>query len=189
MPTFARPRIVISRCIDFDACRYNGQVIRSSLREELEPHVHFLPICPELEIGLGVPRDPIRIVAGGGGDRLVQPSTGLDLTDRMRRFADRYLSRLDAVDGFILKSRSPSCAVTDARLHLNEDTGESTGMRPGMFAEHVLARFPRAAVEDEARLGDPGARHDFLSRVFALAASREHIAASDRHPYPPELKR
>ena len=63
MTSFARPRVVISRCIDFDSCRYNGQVIRASLREELEPHVDFVPICPELEIGLGVPRDPIRLVA------------------------------------------------------------------------------------------------------------------------------
>ena len=55
---------MISRCIDFDSCRYNGQVIRASLREELEPHVDFVPICPELEIGLGVPRDPVRLVRG-----------------------------------------------------------------------------------------------------------------------------
>ena len=58
-------RIVISRCIDFDACRYNGQVIRASLREELEPHIELRPICPELEIGLGVPRDPVRLVRVG----------------------------------------------------------------------------------------------------------------------------
>ena len=58
---------MISRCIDFDSCRYNGQVIRASLREELEPHVDFVPICPELEIGLGVPRDPVRLVRAGRG--------------------------------------------------------------------------------------------------------------------------
>ena len=73
MPQFPRPIIVISRCIDFDACRYNGQIIRASLREELEPHVSFEPICPELEIGLGVPRDPIRIVRSDDGARLLQP--------------------------------------------------------------------------------------------------------------------
>jgi uncharacterized protein YbbK (DUF523 family) len=60
MKSFPRPQVVISRCIDFDSCRYNGQVVRASLREELAEHVSLTPVCPEVEIGLGVPRDPIR---------------------------------------------------------------------------------------------------------------------------------
>jgi uncharacterized protein YbbK (DUF523 family) len=186
MSKFARPLIVISRCIDFDACRYNGQVIRASLRAELEPHVSFVPICPELEIGLGVPRDPIRIVGRDGG-RLVQPSSGRDLTDRMRQFAEGYLASLDAVDGFILKSRSPSCAVGDARVHPDEHTDDATGTRPGMFAEQVLARFPDAAIEDEAGLADRDRRDRFLTRVFALATAREARTSPGNAPYPPEL--
>jgi uncharacterized protein YbbK (DUF523 family) len=178
MPRFARPLIVISRCIDFDACRYNGQVVRASLRDLLEPYVRFEPICPELEVGLGVPRDPIRIVAGEG-PRLVQPSTGRDLTDLMRRFAVSYLSGLEAVDGFILKARSPSCAVRDARLHVSEDADESTGTRPGMFAEQVIERFPHAAVEDEARLNDLSTRDHFLTKVFVSAAFRETTSGGD----------
>ena len=82
-----RPIVVISRCIDFDACRYNGQVIRASLREELEPHMELRPICPELEIGLGVPRDPVRLVRAKRGPRMVQPSTDRDLTQPMERFS------------------------------------------------------------------------------------------------------
>ena len=78
-----RPRIVISRCIDFDSCRYDGQVIRASLREELEPHVDFVPICPELEIGLGVPRDPVRLVRRSGATHMEQPATGRDVTAQM----------------------------------------------------------------------------------------------------------
>ena len=173
MPQFPRPIIVISRCIDFDACRYNGQIIRASLREELEPHVSFEPICPELEIGLGVPRDPIRIVHSDDGARLLQPSTRRDLTDAMRSFSSRYLGAVGEVDGFILKSRSPSCAVGNARVHPSERSDEVTGTAPGMFAEHVLERFPLAAVEDEGRLQDMRIRDRFLTRAFALAAVRE----------------
>jgi uncharacterized protein YbbK (DUF523 family) len=167
-----RPIVVISRCIDFDACRYNGQVIRASLRDELEPHVELRPICPELEIGLGVPRDPVRLVGSPGGLRMVQPSTGRDLTQRMEHFAGDFLAGLDEVDGFILKSRSPSCGVRDAKLFHSEaeDAGHDAG--PGLFAARVLERFPDAAVEDEARLSDPRVRAHFLTKVGASASLR-----------------
>ena len=160
-----RPIVVISRCIDFDSCRYNGQVIRASLREKLEPLVELRPICPELEIGLGVPRDPVNLVRAGGEVRVVQPSTGRDLTAAMRSISDRFLDSLQAVDGFILKSRSPSCAVGDARI---SDEGKGAGL----VAARVLERFPAAAVEDEARLQDEAVRRAFLDEVFAHAAER-----------------
>jgi uncharacterized protein YbbK (DUF523 family) len=163
---------VISRCIDFDSCRYNGQVIRASLREELQPLVDLRPICPELEIGLGVPRDPVRLVRGPGGPQMIQPSTGRNLTHAMNAFADRFLDSLEEVDGFILKSRSPSCAIRDGKIFRSgaEDAAHRPG--PGLFAARVLERFPRAAVEDESRLADEGVRREFLDKVFALAAER-----------------
>jgi uncharacterized protein YbbK (DUF523 family) len=167
-----RPIVVISRCIDFDACRYNGQVIRASLREELERHVELRPICPELAIGLGVPRDPVRLIRSPDGTRLVQPSTGRDLTESMERFSGDFLGGLEDVDGFILKSRSPSCGVRDAKLFDSEaeDAGNDTG--PGLFAARVIERFPHAAVEDEERLKDPQLRAHFLTRVWALRTAR-----------------
>jgi uncharacterized protein YbbK (DUF523 family) len=176
---YARPTIVISRCIDFDACRYNGQVIRSSLREKLEPHVRFEPICPELEIGLGVPRDPIWIVGGRAGRKLVQPSTGQDLTLAMRTFSDRYLATVGEVDGFILKARSPSCAPRDARVHPDESSDRTSSTAPGMFAGRVLDLFPLAAVEDELRLDDPHVLAQFLTRIFTFAALRESAATGE----------
>jgi uncharacterized protein YbbK (DUF523 family) len=167
-----RPIVVISRCIDFDSCRYNGQVIRASLREKLDPLVELRPICPELEIGLGVPRDPVELVRAGGDIRMIQPSTGRDLTVAMRSFSDRFLDSLEAVDGFILKSRSPSCAVGDAKIA--GPAGEDRG--PGLFAARVLERFPRVPVEDEAQLLDESARRGFLRRVFAHASERAEKA-------------
>ena len=135
-------------------------VIRASLREKLEPLVELRPICPELEIGLGVPRDPVVLERGKAGTRMVQPSTGRDLTEAMHAFSARFLDALGDVDGFILKSRSPSCAVRDY-----EDG-------PGLFAAHVLERFPHAPVEDETRLADEAVRRDFLDQVFAAASAR-----------------
>ena len=183
MDNHPRPIVVISRCIDFDACRYNGQVIRASLREELEPHMELRPICPELEIGLGVPRDPVRLVRSPDGPRMVQPSTGRDLTESMERFSGDFLGGLEEVDGFILKSRSPSCGVRDAKLFHSEadDAGNDTG--PGLFAVRVLERFPHAAVEDEERLRDPRVRDQFLAKLRALASFR--VAARSGRPRQP----
>ena len=167
-----RPIVVISRCIDFDSCRYNGQVIRASLRNELEPYVDFRPICPELEIGLGVPRDPVNLVHAPGGPRIVQPSTGRDLTDAMHGFAACFLDSLEAVDGFILKSRSPSCAIRDGKVFRSDAEGAGHDPGPGLFAAAVLERFPDVPIEDEARLADERLRRSFLTEVFARAATR-----------------
>jgi uncharacterized protein YbbK (DUF523 family) len=172
-----RPIVVISRCIDFDSCRYNGQVIRASLRAALEPFVELRPICPELEIGLGVPRDPVMLVRRDGGPHMVQPSTGRDLTAAMDAFSARFLDSLDGVDGFILKSRSPSCAIRDGKVLRTgaEEAEHDSG--PGLFAARVLERFPHAAVEDEGRLGDERLRRHFLTTVFTLALLR--LAGAD----------
>jgi uncharacterized protein YbgA (DUF1722 family)/uncharacterized protein YbbK (DUF523 family) len=175
--SFPRPIVVISRCIDFDSCRYNGQVIRASLREELEPHIELRPICPELEIGLGVPREPVRLVRSVDGPRMVQPSTRRDLTGHMERFSQRYLSSVEDADGFILKSRSPSCGIRNAKIHHSDAEGTGHDNGPGLFTARVLDRFPYAAVEDEGRLNDLRLRDHFLTKLWALASFREATAA------------
>jgi uncharacterized protein YbbK (DUF523 family) len=167
-----RPVVVISRCIDFDSCRYNGQVIRASLREKLEPHVVLVPICPELEIGLGVPRDPVRLETRAGGVAMVQPATGRDLTAQMEVFSDRFLGALQEVDGFILKSRSPSCGVSDAKRFRAADERAGHEVGPGLFAARVLERFPDAVVEDEAGLADERRRERFLAALRAARLRR-----------------
>jgi uncharacterized protein YbbK (DUF523 family) len=107
MRKFFRPKIVISKCIEHDHCRYDGSMIPSDFVKALEPHVDFIPVCAEMEIGLGVPRDTVRIVSVDGEIRLMQPATNLDMTDKMRDFSNRFLISLPEVDGFILKFRSP----------------------------------------------------------------------------------
>ena len=169
----AKPTLVVSRCLGFDACRYNGEMIPNRLLRQLEPFVKFELVCPEVEIDLGIPRDTIRIIDSGDGERLVQPSTGLDLTDRMVSFREEYLGGLGAVDGFVLKSRSPTCGVTDAKVHRDADRQSPTLRRgPGMFAAAVLDRFPGVAVEDEGRLTNFRIREHFLTRIFTTAEFR-----------------
>ncbi len=117
MKSFIKPRIVISKCIEFESCRYNGQIIRSEIINTLKPHVEFLPICAEVEIGLGVPRDPIRIIEKHAKKFLVQPTTGRDVTTEMLSFTQRFLSLIQGIEGFLLKSQSPSCGTRDVKIY------------------------------------------------------------------------
>ena len=171
-----RPVVVTSECLEMAAVRYNGQRIRAPFVRSLAPHVELRPICPEVAIGLGVPRDPIRIVQDGEERRLVQPSTGKDLTSAMERFADDFLGSLDEVDGFILKARSPSCGIQDTKIHSGPD-GPPVGKDAGFFGRAVLERFPHAAIEDEGRLTNLRLRHHFLTVLFTQAAFRGVRAA------------
>lgn len=178
-----RPRVVVSRCLGFAAVRYDGQVLESRFVERLRDHVEFVQVCPEVGMGLGVPRDPIRIEVTAGGLRLVQPSTGRDLTEAMHRFSETFLDGLGDVDGFILKARSPSCGIRDTKRFRPGADDPLDDLGAGLFARAVLERFPDAAVEDEARLADPGHRHRFLTRLWAAARRRE-AGLPLRHPPP-----
>jgi len=141
-------------------------MIRHELVERLAAHVTFVPVCPEMEIGLGCPRDPIRVVEKGGQRRLVQPSTGRDVTRRTTGFARRFLDGLGRVDGFILKARSPSCGIRDVRIFAGPRHVRPKRLGIGLFAFEVILRFSDKAMEDEAGLADPAARTVFLARLF-----------------------
>ncbi len=167
-----RPKLVLSKCLELEACRYNAQIIRAPFVLQLEPYVEIQPVCPEVEVGLGTPRDPIRLVSIEGRTRLVQPTTERDLTEEMEGFSQTFLERLTGVDGFILKSRSPSCGIKDTKVYAGEGGRQPSGKGPGMFGGAVLARFPYAAIEDEGRLTNFRLRHHFLVKLFMRAAFR-----------------
>ncbi len=167
-----KPRLVVSACLGFAAVRYNGAILSDGLVEALRAHAEFMPVCPEMEIGLGVPRPPIHLVRQGEGVMLWQPDPGRDLTGTMEAFAQRFLEALPPVEGFILKNRSPSCALKDAKVHARPEGGGVVGRGPGLFARRVLDRFPLLPAEDEGRLSNPILRAHFLTRVFALARLR-----------------
>ncbi|MCX7731685.1 MAG: DUF523 and DUF1722 domain-containing protein [candidate division WOR-3 bacterium] len=167
------PRVLFSRCLGFEACRYNGEIIRDDFVERLKGFVQPVTVCPEVEIGLGVPRPPIKIVYLEGEIRLIQPATGLDLTARMQEFVNSFLDRLGAVDGFVLKSRSPSCGTRDVKAYNEEGNIYPAFTRRGFFGGAVLTRFGNLPVEDEGRLRNFLIRESFLCRLFALARFRQ----------------
>jgi uncharacterized protein YbgA (DUF1722 family)/uncharacterized protein YbbK (DUF523 family) len=169
MREFATPNVVISKCLGFDRCRWNGAVIPDEFVESLKPHVHYHPVCPEVEIGLGVPRDPIRIVDTGQGPRLIQPSTGTDMTVKMRRFTKTFLDSLTDIDGCILKYRSPSCGMKGVKIYAGPQKGAASIPGPGFFGGAVLDKFSIAAIEDEGRLRNFRLREHFLTKLFLMA--------------------
>ncbi len=172
MATFYKPRVVVSRCIEFDHCRWNGLMIASDVVKLLKSHVEFIPVCAEVEIGLGVPREPVRIVEVNGVQHLYQPATDKYWTDQMQAFAASFLDALPAVDGFILKSRSPSCGIKDVRVYPQSEKGVPSQKGVGFFARAVLERFPDLPIEDEGRLTNLAIREYFMARLFTLAAFR-----------------
>ena len=169
MTEFHKPKVVISRCLGFDACRFNGEAIQDKFISRLQDHVDFVPVCPEVEIGLGTPRPAVRLVSSSRGLRMIQPSTGTDLSDSMRDFSYRFLDSLTHVHGFILTHRSPSCGIADAKYYAGPEKGAALGKTSGLFAEAVIERFPHVAIEDDARLSNLRIREHFLTRIFAFA--------------------
>lgn len=172
-----RPRVGISSCLLGEAVRYDGGHKRDGfLADELGRLVEWVPVCPEVEMGLGVPRPPMQLVRIGGATRLVTPSTGADHTAAMGGWAARRLEELAPAElcGYVLKSRSPSCGLDGVALF--DQRGEPEAEGRGLFAAALVARFPELPVEDEVGLADPARRARFTERVLALHRRREDEA-------------
>ncbi len=172
MREYHNPRLVISKCIEFESCRYNGQIISSDFVKKLKENVDFIPVCPEVEIHLGIPRDPIRLVEIDGKVNLIQPSTDKNLTSDMENFSKSFLKSLSDVDGFILKNKSPSCGVKAVRIYPYPENSRPKNDGKGLFASSVYKNCPFTPVEDEGRLRNLQIREDFLTSIYTLADFR-----------------
>ncbi len=175
MPQFCKPRVVFSRCLGFDHCRYNGDIINDNFILRLKDHCHALTPCPEVEIGLGIPREPIRIIEDDNKNSyLMQPATGRDHSLEMLKYSNRYLSNLGEVDGFILKAKSPSCGRgTVKAYHAVNDKIPLSTKTDGFFARAVKDNYPLTPFEDEGRLNNYVLRERFLTQIFTLASFRK----------------
>jgi uncharacterized protein YbgA (DUF1722 family)/uncharacterized protein YbbK (DUF523 family) len=164
-----RPRLGVSSCLLGEEVRFNGGHKRYRfLTDELGPHVDWVPFCPEVSIGLGTPRAPIRLTADG---RLVnRDGTGDHTGDHTAAMAALPLPD-GGLDGYVFKAKSPSCGIRAIPKYAEDGTAGDHGGR-GLYAARVLTAFPLLAVEDEGRLNDPGLRAAFTERIFAAARLR-----------------
>lgn len=159
-------RIGISSCLLGQRVRYDANhKLDTYITGTLGRHFEFVPVCPEVAIGLGVPRPPIRLVGDPAAPRaLGVKDPSLDVTDGLAAYGHRQAERLGALSGYILKSKSPSCGMERVKVY-----GTGGGSRPGrgIYAAAFMAARPDLPVEEEGRLGDPGLRANFVERVFA----------------------
>jgi uncharacterized protein YbgA (DUF1722 family)/uncharacterized protein YbbK (DUF523 family) len=170
-------RIGISACLLGQEVRFDGGHKRDAfLTDVLGKHVECVPVCPEVEVGMGTPRETLRLVRDNGTTRMVTTLTGVDCTARMNTWSKRRvgeLARAD-LDGYVLKKDSPSCGME--RVKIFAGSGSASRHGRGLFASVLLAALPLLPVEEEGRLTDPSLRENFIERVFAYRRLKDLFA-------------
>ena len=172
-----RPKLGVSACLLGQKVRYDsGHKLDRFVTETLGAYVDFVPVCPEVEVGLGVPRDTLRLEGEAAAPRLVVTRTREDITERMEAWARARVEALAKEDlcGYIFKSKSPSSGMPGVKLYGGKGAPSTKGV--GVFARIFMERFPLLPVEDEGRLNDAGLRENFIERVFALRRWRDAVA-------------
>jgi FdhD protein len=163
-----RIRVGISACLLGQEVRFDGGHKKDeTLTEMLGPHVEFVPVCPEVEMGLGVPREPMRLVRLGSGLRMITVESAIDHTETLRRWAAGRLDQLarENLAGYILKADSPSCGPSCVKTFAADGAPLEPDGR-GLFAGMLTERFPHLPISDERRLADPTVREDFVQRML-----------------------
>jgi uncharacterized protein YbgA (DUF1722 family)/uncharacterized protein YbbK (DUF523 family) len=174
-----RIKLGVSKCLLGENVRYDGgHKLDRFIRDTLGEYVDFVPVCPEVECGLGVPREAMRLVGLPDSPRLVTIHTGKDLTRRMTSWAQGRVRELEAegLCGFIFKSGSPSSGMERVKVYTEDGLPAKTGV--GLFAGIFMRHFPLLPVEEEGRLNDPKLRENFIESIFALKRWREVLQGS-----------
>jgi uncharacterized protein YbgA (DUF1722 family)/uncharacterized protein YbbK (DUF523 family) len=169
-------KIGVSRCLLGEKVRFDGGHKHNRyITQTLGQFFDFVPVCPESECGLGIPREAMRLVGDVDAPRLVTNKTGIDHTDKMLSWAEGRLNDLEKENlcGFIFKKDSPSSGLHRVKVYNEKGQPRKTGR--GLFAGAFTDRFPRIPVEEEGRLHDPVLRENFIEQVFALKRWREAL--------------
>jgi uncharacterized protein YbgA (DUF1722 family)/uncharacterized protein YbbK (DUF523 family) len=161
-------RLGVSTCLLGEQVRYDGgHKLDRYLTGTLGQFFEWVPVCPEVEIGLPIPRESIRLEGDPEAPRLVAPKSGTDYTDRMKAWARGRLEELAAMDlcGFVAKKDSPSSGVFRVKVYNEHGMAQRVGT--GIFPRELMNRFPLLPLEEEGRLNDMPLRENFIERVFA----------------------
>ncbi len=170
-------RLGISSCLLGERVRYDGgHQLDRFLRDTLGEYVDYVPVCPEVEMGLPTPRETLRLVEKGDGPRLVFSRSGEDVTERMLSWADARVRQLEREDlcGFVFKAKSPSSGMERVKLYDRNGVPHKGGV--GLFARTFMEHFPLLPVEEDGRLHDPRLRENFIECIFTFKRWRDMLA-------------
>lgn len=171
-------KLGISSCLLGNKVRYDGQHKYDSwLVEELGPYVEYVPVCPEVECGLPVPREAMRLVGNPASPLLLTNKTGIDHTDKMLSFCSKRIIELakENLCGFVFKSKSPSSGMERVKVYpAGGGVSEKNGI--GIFAREFMKAFPLLPVEEEGRLHDPVLRENFIERIFIMQRWQQMVS-------------
>jgi uncharacterized protein YbgA (DUF1722 family)/uncharacterized protein YbbK (DUF523 family) len=173
-------RLGISACLLGQPVRFDGgHKLDRFITDTLGQYVEFVPVCPEVECGLGVPREAMRLVGDPAAPLLMTVRTRVDLTDRMLAWARQRVQELEQENlcGFIFKSKSPSSGMERVKVYSDPPQGAPVTRGVGLFARTFMEHFPLLPVEDEGRLHDPVLRENFIERLFVGQRWRKLLTA------------
>lgn len=173
-------RLGISSCLLGNNVRYNGgHQLDKFITGTLGNYVEFVPVCPEVECGLGVPRETMRLVGSMENPRLMTSKTGIDHTEKMQSWARNRVQELEKenLNGFIFKAKSPSSGMERVRVY-HQDNSRFVGTGPGVFAKIFMEHFPLLPVEEDGRLHDIRLRENFIEQIFVYKRWRDLVAGN-----------
>lgn len=165
-----KPKIVVSECLYGTKCRYDGQGYNDKVIQSLKDYVDIQTVCPELAIGLSIPREPIRIEMNKENEeyRLIDYNSKNDYTNQMTEFSEEFINGLDDIDGFILKSRSPTCGLKDAKVYYRGNKCSIRSNENGFFSQKIIDKYDYLPIENEGRLKNYNIRDNFFNRIFFI---------------------
>lgn len=165
-----KPKIVVSECLYGTKCRYDGQGYNDKVIQSLKDYVDIQTVCPELAIGLSIPREPIRIELNKENEeyRLIDYNSKNDYTNQMTEFSEEFINGLDDIDGFILKSRSPTCGLKDAKVYYRGNKCSIRSNENGFFSQKIIDKYDYLPIENEGRLKNYNIRDNFFTRIFFI---------------------
>ena len=173
----AKPNIFVSACLEFESCRFDGTMIADDSVKRMKDVVNFVRVCPELMIGLGAPREAVRLVKEQENDvKLLSSVHGVDYTTKMNDFINGYIEKLTTkkIDGFLMKAKSPTCGVGDVKVYRGIGKAHLESARnDGLYGVAIKKTFPKHPIETERRMSNYNIREEFFIHVFVMAAFRE----------------
>jgi len=170
-----RIKLGVSACLLGENVRYDGgHRLDCFIQDTLGEYVNFIPVCPEVECGMPIPREAIQLESGPESPRLVTVRSRKDMTKQMLDWAVARVRELESegLCGYIFKSSSPSCGIKGVKVHNEKGIPVKKGV--GLFARAFMKHFPLLPTEDENRLHDPGIRENFIENIFAIKL-RNHV--------------